>query len=279
MMGCLPGPDDSVAVRLAEITVAAGEPVAAIYARGFGVKVKSDTSPVTDADFAAEHLILERLAQIFPGIPTVAEERVAARGIPTIGSRFLLVDPLDGTREFIAGRAEVTVNVALVEDGRPVAGAIYAPLLQQLWFGATTSHTLSIPPGADVGGLSGARRIKVRAPPAEGLVALVSRSHGDPETDAYLAGLPIAKRQPLGSSLKFCRIAEGLADIYPRLGETREWDTAAGHAILVAAGGEVTAPDGGPLRYGDVTGGFRRRGFVAVGGLRIQEGRAIPFRT
>jgi len=262
-------PLDTLALSLAQITIAAGGSVASIYARDCSTRWKADGSPVTEADLAAERLILEKLAYAFPNVPVVAEESVAAGSRPELGPRFLLVDPLDGTREFIAGRKEFTVNVAMIEDGGPIAGAIYAPLLEQVWFGGTSSYTVAAPPGSDAAHLTGARRIGVRAPPNTGLVALVSRSHMDAATEAYLSRLPLAERRPMGSSLKFCHIAEGLADLYPRLGGIREWDIAAGHAILQAAGGIMTAPDGAPLRYGDPATNFRRPGFLASGGFSL----------
>jgi 3'(2'),5'-bisphosphate nucleotidase len=262
-------PFDILAQSLARITIAAGRPVASIYAAGCSTRWKADGSPVTEADLAAERLILGRLDEAFPGVPVVAEESVAAGHRPELGSRFLLVDPLDGTREFIAGRREFTVNVAMIEDGRPIAGAIYAPLLEQVWFGGTLSYTDSATPGLVAPDLTGARRIRVRAQPDTGLVALVSRSHADPATEDYLSRLPVAERRPMGSSLKFCRIAEGLADVYPRLGGIREWDIAAGHAILLAAGGTMTDLDGVPLRYGDPARDFRFPGFLASGGFSL----------
>ena len=268
---------DTFAVSLARIVVAAGEPVASIYARGFEARRKADASPVTDADLAAEHVILDRLAAAFPGVPAVAEECVSTGSVPELGDRFFLVDPVDGTREFIARRNQFTVNIALIENGRPLAGAIYAPLLERVWFGGDSSYALAVAPGAEFDAAE-AGRIRVRTPAATGLLALVSRSHHDPDTEAYLARLPVAERRYVGSSLKFCWISEGLADVYPRLGETREWDTAAGHAIVAAAGGDVTTPDGGPLCYGDANGGFRRLGFVAVGGFRIARG-GLPLRV
>ncbi len=259
---------NDVSFVLAHICLKAGEVVAVIQARGCTVRPKADRSPVTEADYAAEAIITEQLALRFPGVPVVSEEDVATRGPPIVGRLFFLVDPLDGTREFIAGRKEFTVNIALVEDGAPVAGAIYAPLYERLWFGATTCEALDVAPGAKPD-LANAHRIHVRKPPAEGMTAFVSRSHDDPETEAYLAQMPVAERRHIGSSIKFCRIAEGAGDVYPRLGETREWDVAAGHAILIAAGGAVTTPDGAPLSYGNTATGFRRPGFVATGGFRI----------
>lgn len=262
---------DTLALLLAQIAIAAGGPVASAYASGCSTRWKADGSPVTEADLAAERLILKRLAAAFPEVPVAAEESVADGHRPELGPRFLLVDPLDGTREFIAGRREFTVNVAMVEDGKPTAGAIYAPLLDQVWFGGTSSYTASAAPGRDATNLTDARRIGVRVPPDTGLVALVSRSHPDPATEAYLSRMPLADCRPMGSSLKFCRIAEGLADIYPRLGGIREWDIAAGHAILQAAGGIMTAPNGTPLCYGDPAGDFRLPGFVASGGFSLAD--------
>lgn len=259
---------DDVSLVLARICLEAGEIVAAIHARGCAVMRKQDRSPVTEADYAAEGVIAEKLASHFPGVAVVSEEDVAARAPPALGRSFFLVDPLDGTREFIAGRTEFTVNIALIENGAPVAGAIYAPLVARLWFGASGCAALDVAPGAKPD-LARAHRIHVRKPPAEGMTAFVSRSHDDPETEAYLARLPVAERRHVGSSIKFCRIAEGAGDVYPRLGETREWDVAAGHAILTAAGGAVTTPDGAPLSYGNTVTGFKRPGFVAVGGFRI----------
>jgi 3'(2'),5'-bisphosphate nucleotidase len=261
--------DEALCLCLARIAVAAGEPVAEIYASGCIARYKGDASPVTDADLAAERVILDRLAAAFPGIPVIAEECVGMGRVPPIGRCFFLVDPLDGTREFIAARTEFTVNIALIEDGRPVAGAIYAPLQRRLWFADDCAFTLPVAPGADIADVSARQRIRVRSPPPTGLVALVSRSHDDRETETWLERWPVTERRPMGSSLKFCHIAEGLADVYPRLGQTREWDTAAGHAILSAAGGDVTAPDGRSLHYGDAKSGFRRFGFVALGGLRL----------
>lgn len=263
---------DLVALSLGCIAVAAGAVIAEIYARGPSTAQKPDASPVTDADLAAERLIVDQLASAFPGVSVVAEELAATGRAPVIADRFILVDPLDGTREFIAGRNEFTVNLALVDGGRPVAGAIYAPPLRRLWFAGCASFTMRVAPGAQLLRIVDAERIGVRTPPVSGLVALVSRSHCDLETDAYLATLPIAERRPVGSSLKFCLIAEGAADLYPRTGPTREWDTAAGQAILMAAGGDVTALDGKPLRYGKAIEGFGQPGFVAVGGFRVCDG-------
>ena len=271
-------PFGSIAFLLAQISVMAGGPILEILRRGFSAGRKADASPVTEADLAAEKLIVELLGTQLPGIPVVAEELVAAARAPAIGDRFILVDPLDGTREFMAHRSEFTVNLALIENGRPVAGAIYAPLLEQLWFADTESHTARIVPASPLTTAAESRRITVRPPPSAGLVALVSRSHPDPATETYLNALPVVERRPLGSSLKFCLIAQGDADLYPRPGQTCEWDTAAGHAILAAAGGSVAATDGRPLRYGNSAANFRQQGFVACGGFWV-EGDRIRIRS
>jgi 3'(2'),5'-bisphosphate nucleotidase len=268
---------EPVELLLARTALEAGQLIMQIYRGGFSSAEKPDTSPVTEADLAAERLVIERLAAALPGIPVVAEEREAAGGGPPIGRQFVLVDPLDGTREFVAGRKEFTTNIALIVDGRPVAGVIYAPAVERLWFAARESYALDIGPGASLEP-DRARPIRVRMPPSSGLVTLVSRSHPDPETESYLGRLTPAERHPMGSSLKFCTIAQGDADLYPRFGRTSEWDTAAGDAILRAAGGEVTDPQGEPLRYGNRAAGFRHCGFIARGGLRL-DGAGIPFKS
>ena len=187
--------------------------------------------------------------------------------------RFILVDPLDGTREFIARNGEFTVNVALVERGQPIAGAVYAPALERLWFAGERAFACAAPVGADLPPPRlGGRCALAPRPPA--LTALASRSHGDPATEAFLAGLPIADRRSAGSSLKFCVIAEGEGDVYPRFGPTMEWDTAAGDAVLRAAGGVVLAVEGGPLVYGKIAAGLRNGGFVAWGDPRAGGARA-----
>jgi 3'(2'),5'-bisphosphate nucleotidase len=258
------------AVRFAEIAIAAGRVIIDVRREGFATCWKADASPVTRADQAAEALILEHLEGACPDIPVVAEELVASGRVPQTGRRFILVDPLDGTREFIAGRDEFTVNLALIEDEAPVCGAVYAPALGRLWFAGREAFAMDAGSDTHVD-VAAARRIQVRAAPRSGCEALVSRSHLDPQTEAYLDRLHVAARRPLGSSLKFCLIAEGEADLYPRCGPTSEWDIAAGHAILAAAGGAVVLPEGRPLRYGNRKGGFRLHGFVACGGIRLDD--------
>ena len=215
---------------------------------------------MTDADEAAEALILRGLATLMPGVPVVSEEQAggvpAARGEPL----FVLVDPLDGTREFIAGSTEFTVNLAIVADGVPVVGLVAAPALGLLWRGLATRGAQRMACGEP----EGAVPISTRAWPAERALALVSRSHLDAASTALLDRFEPLGRAPCGSSLKFCRLAEGAADIYPRLAATSEWDIAAGHALLTAAGGSVSAPDGGPLHYGTAP-DLRVAGFIACG--------------
>lgn len=252
----MPASHDILAETFARIALEAGALIMAIYARGAAARLKEDRSPVTEADEAAEVLILERLAAECPGIPVVAEESAARGVVPQTGDRFILVDPLDGTKEFLNRNGEFTVNIALVADGVPVAGCVYAPAAEALYAGGDTAWRA----------LGGTRTsIRTRPYPAAGLTALCSRSHPDPASEAFLARFPVAERREAGSSLKFCRVAEGGADVYPRFGPTMEWDVAAGHAVLAAAGGRVVMPDGSPFRYGKHEAGLRNEAFVAWG--------------
>ena len=239
------------------------------YRAGVAVEAKADASPVTEADRQAEAILLAALAVAAPGIPVVAEEAWAAGKSGAIGERFFLVDPLDGTREFINKRDEFTVNVALIEAGRPVFGIVYAPAIDQLYatLGPEAAAEARIAPrrGAiDPAGVAWTP-IRSRVPDPKALVAVASRSHSTPETEAMLARYPIAARRNAGSSLKFCLIARGEADFYPRLAPTREWDTAAGHAVLAAAGGIVTDVAGSALTYGKAAAGFLNPSFLAWG--------------
>jgi 3'(2'), 5'-bisphosphate nucleotidase len=227
---------------------------------------KADGSPVSAADEAAEAAICKSLDSIAPGVPVISEERAGrgeCRAPADAGDSYFLVDPLDGTREFIAGRDEFTVNIALMRAGAPVLGVIAAPALQLVWRGLV-GH------GADRMATTLGRNtptpIQARPRPPKPLV-MVSRSHLDPNTSAYLQTLPQGVTEACGSSLKFCRIAEGRADLYPRLAPTHDWDVAAGHAIVRAAGGTVTAPDGAPLVYG--TPDLLIPQFVATGDPRM----------
>jgi 3'(2'), 5'-bisphosphate nucleotidase len=230
-------------------------------------RTKSDLSPVTAADEAAEALILEGVARVLPGLPIVSEE-AAYRGRPdTLDGDFVLVDPVDGTRELVEGRDEFTINVAVVRGSRPILGIIAAPARGLLW--RTTAgggaERLHLHPGAPVEAAQ--ERTAIRPRPYIGgvLVAAVSRSHLDPQTDAFLARLSNIERTASGSALKLCWIAEGAADLYPRLAPTHEWDVAAGHAIIAAAGGTMTTADGKPLSYGRPALDFIVPGFIAWG--------------
>jgi len=236
-------------------------------ARAPDVRLKADRSPVSAADEAAEALILKALSELSPGIPVISEEAAARGETRAAGDRFFLVDPLDGTREFIAGLPEYTVNVALVARGTPVLGIVGAPALGLIWRGRAGwgGERLRIPAGEGPDRATERVPIRTRAAPENGLVAAVSRSHLDRDTAALLDRLPVAERRAFGSSLKFCRVAEGQIDLYPRLAPTMEWDVAAGHAILAAAGGTVTRPDGAPLRYGAPEAALRIPAFMAWG--------------
>ena len=228
--------------------LAAGEAIMDIYRAGVRVDVKADLSPVTEADRRAEAVILAALAAHYPDIPVIAEESVSAGTVPDIsGGTFFLVDPLDGTREFIAARDEFTVNIALVSGGVPRAGIVYAPARNVGYIaGGGRAERFETDGTATV---TARRSIACRPCPRQ-VVAVGSRSHDTPETARFLAEHGIEDTCPIGSSLKFCLVAEGTADLYPRFGRTMEWDTAAGDAVLRAAGGETRTLDGHPLAYG-----------------------------
>jgi 3'(2'), 5'-bisphosphate nucleotidase len=241
---------------LVRIVRAAGEVVMRHYEAGCDTRVKADHSPVTDADEEAEKLILAELSSAFPGVPVVAEEAAAAGHISKVGSRFFLVDPVDGTKEFVKRGGEFTVNIGEIVDGQPVSGVVLAPAIGRLFVGAAGEGAFELAGSA-------IRDIACRKPDPDGLVAVSSRSHPDAKTDELLKSMPIKGHTNAGSSLKFCLVAAGEADIYPRAGETMEWDTAAGHAVLRAAGGTVTNWDGTPFLYGKP--GFRNGPFIARG--------------
>ena len=248
----------ALAGGLVELAVRAGKEILAVYSKDFEVRGKKDSSPVTDADERAEKVILEGLLQLAPTIPVVAEESVAAGQIPEVADQsFFLVDPLDGTKEFISRNGEFTVNIALIEDGAPTLGVVHLPALDQTyWSDGTTAWRRE-------GANGSAEKITCRAPDADGLVVVASRSHRDAKTDEFLADFQVKDLVSAGSSLKLCRVAEGNADMYPRIGRTMEWDIAAGHAVLRAAGGTVTTLAGGALGYGK--NGFDNPFFVARG--------------
>jgi 3'(2'), 5'-bisphosphate nucleotidase len=237
----------------------AGEAILAVRAAGFETFTKADQSPVTAADRAAEAIIVAGLRAAYPDIPVVAEEEAAEGAAIAAAEVFWLVDPLDGTREFTAGNDDFTVNNGLIRNGRPVLGVVGAPALNEMFFGVAGA-------GAWKRSAAGERQIRVRMPPQDGLTVMASRSHGSaPALEAFLSGQKISSVLHIGSSLKFCRVAEGQVDLYPRLGRTMEWDTAAAQAVAEAAGGRVTCLDGLPLRYGKP--GFENPHFVCVGGL------------
>ena len=223
----------------------AGSAIMEIYAGEFDVELKGDNSPLTCADRASHQVIVEGLQEATPGIPILSEE---GRDIPyaerAAWPLFWLVDPLDGTKEFIKRNGEFTVNIALVEDGRVTAGVVYVPAQDTMYFGRLGTGAWKIE------GNQVPVKISVRAADESlGLTVVMSRSHPSPELAEYLRGIKVAEAMPVGSSLKLCVVAEGKADLYPRLGPTMEWDTAAGHAVVEAAGGAVTQVDGAPLRY------------------------------
>lgn len=242
------------------VALIAGD-AAAAYAGASEARLKTDGSPVTAADEAANAVILSGLRHLAPAIPVVSEEAPLP---PDAGSVFWLVDPLDGTREFLAGSGEWTVNIALVVAGRPVLGVVVAPALGIAYEGAGPG-TAAIVEGGQV------RPIQARAPAADGLVVVGSRSHGDAAAmDRFLAGRTVKAFRPAGSSLKLCLVAAGEADLYPRLGTTMEWDIAAGHAVLTAAGGTITTAEGAPFTYGKPD--YRNPHFVARGLAPQQSG-------
>jgi 3'(2'),5'-bisphosphate nucleotidase len=249
---------------LIDAALAAGAEIERIYCEGCEVVEKEDGSPVTVADSNAEAIILEHLARAFPDIAVLAEEEAAAGRIPDLGTRFFCVDPLDGTRGFVQRTGEFTVNIGLIEDGEPVAGVIYAPDPKLLYYGARGEGAFRVRGGG------AAEPIRPRPRPAAGLTAVGSRSHASHGTAEKGAHLGIADFVPSSSSLKFCLVAEGTADVYPRHGTTAEWDTAAGQAILEAAGGRVMALDEegketGPLSYGKIGRAFLNPPFIAWG--------------
>jgi 3'(2'), 5'-bisphosphate nucleotidase len=228
-----------------------------------GHKLKTDQSPVTAADEASEAEILKGLARLLPGVPVVSEEMSGREAPPKLDGSFILVDPLDGTREFIAGRDEYTVNVAIVTNGAPIAGIVSAPKQHKVWRGVVGRGAERLRMLAD--GADQPQAIRTRRWPAAQGVAVVSRSHLDPATESFVTKLGPVARDESGSAIKFCRIAEGAADVYPRLGTTCEWDVAAGHALITAAGGIVTDPKCAPLKFGNAAGNFRIPAFIAWG--------------
>lgn len=261
----------SFACALADIAAQAGEIVMRHYAaETVATRKKEDFSPVTAADEEAETFILAELSKLAPDVAVIAEEQVASGHIQKIGARFFLVDPLDGTKEFINRNGEFTVNIAEIVDGRPIRGVVYAPAKGRLWLGETLKGSgggaweVPMSPGATFK-CEASHAIRARKAPADGMIAVASRSHRDSKTEEYLEHYKIKDFISAGSSLKFCLVATGEADIYPRHGRTMEWDTAAGHAVLAAAGGNVTRIDGSPFIYGKSGEDFANPFFVARG--------------
>lgn len=221
---------------------------------------KADNSPVTEADLAANQHIVKRLRALSPEIPVISEESRNLDAPAALQSGvFWCVDPLDGTKSFIKGMDEFTVNIGLIRDYAPALGVVYAPARSTLYWGVTGDAAWKQVDGGK------AQRIRARKMPAEGATVFVSRSHKSFETDLYLRNISVAEEVPSGSSIKFCLVAEGVADLYPRFGPTMEWDTAAGQAVLEAAGGSMTTPEGHPFRYGKPE--FRNGYFIAQGKL------------
>jgi 3'(2'), 5'-bisphosphate nucleotidase len=258
----------SACEALARLALDAGMEIMRIYRRGTTVQHKADQSPVTDADRNAEKIILEGLAKLYPGVPVVAEESCSAGfAPPDTSGMFFLVDPLDGTREFINNRSDFTVNIALVRRGVPIIGVVYAPAHGEFYCGH--GHTAQFRKVNEKGEVVSSSDIAVRKCAAVPKI-VASRSHRTPETDDFIKKYENAELVSVGSSLKFCILAAGRADIYPRFGRTMEWDTAAGDAVLRAAGGQTVSPDGKPLEYGkrnqpdDVD--FANSHFIAFGG-------------
>ena len=250
---------NDLGAELAEICEAAAALILPLWRSGLMVSHKADESPVTEADQRGEKLILEALAKRFPDVPVISEEDASEFGTPdAIGPRFFLVDPLDGTKAFVRGDPNFTVNIGLIENGRPVAGAVVQPPTGEAWY---TSGGKALK--RQLGGAS--HPIHVRPWPKGEAIALVSHTMKEEAAQALIRKYGFDKREPMDSSVKLCRIAEGSADIYPRHGPTMEWDVAAGQAVLEAAGGTMLTPEGQPFRYGKAKDGFRNGWFVARG--------------
>lgn len=263
---------DRIATTLAEIACEAGEILRAYHGGDCPHVLKPDGSPASAADLESERLILDALARHWPDIPVIAEE--SSHDDPP-ADLFFLVDPLDGTRDFLAGNPEYSVNIGLIEGDRPVAAALAAPGLGRVWCAGVTAFEAAIEDGRPTAPVP----IGVRAMPAGGLVALVSSRHGDSETEACLATLPIGERRGAASALKFCLIASGEADIYIRCGPTMEWDTAAGDHVLTRAGGRVVVPSGETITYGHHDLHYRNGPFAALGDPSYADRLDLPSRA
>ena len=258
-----------IALRLADIAIEAGHLLRRMESGAGEPRIKDDGTPTTAADTAAEDLILSRLALDWPGVPLVAEE-TANQAAP--GEHFFLVDPLDGTSDFIRGTGEYTVNIALIANTRPVAGVVAAPAMGRIWMAGPEALAGTISDSAMTW-----HPLKVRPAPPNGLIALVSRRHGDEASDACLSTLSIGTRRTASSAMKFCLIASGEADIYVRCGPTMEWDTAAGDHILSRAGGTVVGAGGRPLTYGREHEGYKNGPFAALGDRSLAPRLSLPL--
>jgi 3'(2'), 5'-bisphosphate nucleotidase len=268
----------SLAEGLVPVALDVGKLQLAHRASGVTSEQKADESPVTIADRESEALILAALARLSPGVPVIAEELAAAGGLPSIARAFFLVDPLDGTKGYVRGRDEFTINIALVVDRVPVFGLVYAPALSDFYITTATDVALAARVAPDSArrtlGDIGFAQIRTRVPDPNGLAALTSQSHLNAATARFLDGYSIIERKAVSSSLKFGLIARGEWDVYARMGPTSEWDTAAGHAVLAAAGGCVTRVDGTPLHYGNHQAKFLNPDFVAWGRTPIPRRRS-----
>ena len=249
----------SIINKLLDVARIAGDATMEIYNSDFEIYSKKDESPVTEADRKAEAIITPVLEKLAPEVPVVAEEAFSAGISPDIeGKMFWLVDPVDGTKQFISKKDEFTVNIALIDENRtPIFGVVHAPALDRMFWGSKEYGAFVREANGEV------KPISVREEPAEGIVAVVSRSHKTPEVDEYLKNFTVAEEVSSGSSIKFCQVAEGIADVYPRFGPTMEWDTGAGHAVVLGAGGTVKTPEGEDFRY--AKDGFKNGYFIAKG--------------
>ena len=262
--------DSELAEALVAAAIEAGQAILRVRAGTVLVGIKADSSPVTEADNAAEAIILRHLAVVAPGIPYIAEEACAAGHVPEVGREFFLIDPLDGTKEFVRGGDDFTVNIGLIRDGLPVLGIVLAPAVDRLYVGVAGKGAWTATISAEKAG----ERHDIEVRPAAGPIDVVaSKSHRTPETDTYIARYNVGDLVSAGSSLKFCLVAEGRADLYPRMGTTMQWDTAAGDAVLRAAGGKVVTLGGDTLPYGPNgeagVAAFQNPWFVAAGPIEL----------
>jgi 3'(2'), 5'-bisphosphate nucleotidase len=250
---------------LSKLTAEVAAAAVATLAGACNVRIKADRSLVCDADERSQAILLQAMARLMPGVAVVSEEMAIRPS--RLGDVFVLIDPLDGTKEFVAGSSEYTVNLAIVQDGEPVVGIVAVPAERLIYRGRARqgAERLAMSFSGGILNLAAAQSIRIRNAPQDGIVAAVSRSHLDSATVALLDQLHVGHRVACGSALKFCRVAEGIADMYPRLAPTCEWDVAAGHALVTAAGGTMTLPEGGTLRYGDAASDFRIPAFIAWG--------------